>query len=164
MPRVEAVWILVGIGISDWTEWWSLSSGGYENQERFSLVYLDYLKVGGTKEGETAGLDVMSILGQCYTRLSQNVNYIYLKFKSNYRIFFRFFFFFQFLLLYLWHIVLRLGAELELQLPVYTIVMGTQDPSCICDLYGSLWQCWILSPLSEARDQTRILMDTMLDS
>ena len=28
------------------------------------------------------------------------------------------------------------------------------------DLHCSLWQCWILNPMSEARDGTRILMDT----
>ena len=34
------------------------------------------------------------------------------------------------------------------------------DPSPICDLCHSLWQRWILNPLSEARDGTCILMDT----
>ena len=28
---------------------------------------------------------------------------------------------------------------------------ATPDPSCICNLHHSLWQCWILNPLSEAR-------------
>ena len=37
-----------------------------------------------------------------------------------------------------------------------------QDPSCICDLHHSLWQCWILNPLSEARD--RICVLTNMDS
>ena len=31
--------------------------------------------------------------------------------------------------------------------------------SCICDLHRSSWQHWIPDPLSEARDQTCILMD-----
>ena len=35
-----------------------------------------------------------------------------------------------------------------------------QGPGCVCDLHHSLQQCWILNPLCEARDQTRILMDT----
>ena len=34
------------------------------------------------------------------------------------------------------------------------------DPSCTWDLHHSSWRCWIPSPLSEARDQTRVLMDT----
>ena len=34
-----------------------------------------------------------------------------------------------------------------------------QDPSCICDLHHSSWQCQILNPLSEARDWTCILVD-----
>ena len=33
------------------------------------------------------------------------------------------------------------------------------DPSHVCDLHHSSWQRRILSPLSEARDRTRILMD-----
>ena len=32
------------------------------------------------------------------------------------------------------------------------------DPSCLCDLHHSSWQCRILNPLSEARDRTRNLM------
>ena len=34
------------------------------------------------------------------------------------------------------------------------------NPSHICGLHHSSWQHWILNPLSEARDQTHILMDT----
>ena len=56
----------------------------------------------------------------------------------------------------------RLGVELELQLLVYTTAIAAWDLSCICDLCHSLWQYWILNPLSEARDQTCILIDTML--
>ena len=37
---------------------------------------------------------------------------------------------------------------------------ATQDLSHVCDLHYSSWQCQILNPLSKARDQTRILMDT----
>ena len=55
--------------------------------------------------------------------------------------------------------VSRLGVELELRLPAYT-TMATQDPSHICNLYHSLWQCQILKPLSRAGDQTHILRDT----
>ena len=51
----------------------------------------------------------------------------------------------------------RLGVELELQLPAYSIETATQDLSCIC---YSLWQRWVLNPLSEARDRTHILTDT----
>ena len=52
----------------------------------------------------------------------------------------------------------KLDVESELQLPASTT--ATQDPSCIFDLHCSLWQHWILNLLSEARDQTCILMDT----
>ena len=54
----------------------------------------------------------------------------------------------------------RLGAESELQLQAYTTATATWDPSCICDLHGSLGHYCILNPLSEARDRIHILMDT----
>ena len=46
----------------------------------------------------------------------------------------------------------RLGVTLEVQLPAYTTVTATQDPSHICDLHHSSRKHRILDPLSEARD------------
>ena len=47
-------------------------------------------------------------------------------------------FFFSFLGLQPWHVgVPRLGTELELQLPAYTTVTATQDPSRVCNLHHS---------------------------
>ena len=62
---------------------------------------------------------------------------------------------------YLQHMeVPRLGVELELlQLLVYATTTAMQGPSRICHLQHSSWQYQILNPLSEPRDQTRILMD-----
>ena len=54
----------------------------------------------------------------------------------------------------------RLGVESELQLPAYTTVTATRDLSCVCNLHHSSRQRWILNPLSESRDRTRILRDT----
>ena len=54
----------------------------------------------------------------------------------------------------------RQGVESELQLPATAIAVAMWDPSCICNLHHSSWQYWILNPFSEARDGTRILMDT----
>ena len=54
----------------------------------------------------------------------------------------------------------RLGVQLELQLPDYALATATPDLSCVCDLHPSSWQCRILNPLSEARDQTHLFMDT----
>ena len=71
--------------------------------------------------------------------------------------------FFFFLELHPWHMEvsgLGLGVELELQLPAYTTATAMPDPTCVCDLHPSSWQCRILTPLSEARNGTRILMDT----
>ena len=51
----------------------------------------------------------------------------------------------------------RLGGKLELQLLDYATATATLDPS-------HMQQCRILSPLSEARDQTCILKDTVLGS
>ena len=58
--------------------------------------------------------------------------------------------------------ILRLGVESRLQLPAYTTAtaIATQDPSYVYNLHYSLWQCQILNPLSEARNQNHILMDT----
>ena len=73
-----------------------------------------------------------------------------------------FFFLFFFLGLHLWHIeILRLGVESGLLLPGYTTATATAipDPSHICDLHHSSGQHQILNSLSEARDQTHILID-----
>ena len=71
-----------------------------------------------------------------------------------------FFFFLLFLVLRMRHMeVPRLGFESELQLPAYITATATEDPSCICNLNHSLWQCWIPNPLGEARNWTHILMD-----
>ena len=61
----------------------------------------------------------------------------------------------------LWHLeVPRLGGQSELQLPAYDTATAVWDLSRICNLYHSSWQRRILNRLSEARDRTRILMDT----
>ena len=55
-----------------------------------------------------------------------------------------------------------LGFKSELQLQACTTAPATPDPSHLCNWHYSLWQCGILNPLSEARDQTRIVTETML--
>ena len=45
-------------------------------------------------------------------------------------------------------------GQSELQLPVYTTATATWDPSHVCDLYYSSWQCLILNSLSKAGGQT----------
>ena len=61
----------------------------------------------------------------------------------------------------LWHMeVPRLGVKSEGQLLAYTTASATPDPSHVCDLHHGSWQCWILNPLSEARDQTCIFKYT----
>ena len=52
----------------------------------------------------------------------------------------------------------RQGVQSELQLLAYATIVATRDSSCIYNLYHSLWQHLILKPLSEASDQTHILM------
>ena len=54
----------------------------------------------------------------------------------------------------------RLGVKSELQLLAYATASATQDSSHVCCLHHSSLQCQIPDPLSEARDQTRVLMDT----
>ena len=60
-----------------------------------------------------------------------------------------------------WHMEIpRLGVEPELQLLAYATATGTRDLSHICNLHHSSQQRHILNPLSRARNQTHILMDT----
>ena len=47
------------------------------------------------------------------------------------------------------------------KLPTYTTATATPDLSHISDLRRSLWQCQVLNPLKEARDQTYNHMETM---
>ena len=54
----------------------------------------------------------------------------------------------------------RLGFESELQLLAYTTDTATPDLSRVCNLHHSSQQHQILNPQSEARDGTRILLDT----
>ena len=53
----------------------------------------------------------------------------------------------------------RLGVELELQLLAYATVTAMPDLSYLCNRHHGSWQCQIPDPLSEAKDQTQILMD-----
>ena len=96
----------------------------------------------------------MLILGQVLSPLP-----FYSKSLSQHSFSFSFLFF---LWLYLQHMeVPRLGVELELQLQAYATAMATLDLSHIYDLHHCLQQRWILNPLSEVRDQTRVLTDAM---
>ena len=52
----------------------------------------------------------------------------------------------------------RLGVKLELQLLAYATTTAMQDPSCVCYLHHSSWQCQILNSLTKAGDQTCSLM------
>ena len=54
----------------------------------------------------------------------------------------------------------RLGVKLELWLLAYTTTLATPDPSHIFDLHHRSRQPQILNPLSEAKDQTLVLMET----
>ena len=46
----------------------------------------------------------------------------------------------------------RLGVKSELSLPACTTAMAMPDPSHVCDLHCGSQQCWLLNPVSEARD------------
>ena len=75
--------------------------------------------------------------------------------------FFFFRVFFGLLGLHPWHMeVPMLGVELDLQLLACTTATATPDPSCNWDLHHRSWQHQILNPLSRARDQAHILMDS----
>ena len=53
-----------------------------------------------------------------------------------------------------------LGIESELQLLAYATATATPDLSHVCNLHHSSQQRWIFNPLSEARDQTCIHVDS----
>ena len=46
-------------------------------------------------------------------------------------------------------------------LPAYATATATPDTSWVCELHHSSWQRQTLDPLSEARDPTPVLMDTI---
>ena len=75
------------------------------------------------------------------------------------------FFFFSILQLHLQRMeVPGLGVELEPLLQAYATATAMLGLSLICNLCSSLWQCLILNPLSEAKDQTCILREIALGS
>ena len=77
-------------------------------------------------------------------------------------LFLAFFFFLVFSGPHLRHLeVPRPGVKSELKPLAYTTATAMRDLSHICDLYHSSQKHWILNPLSEASDQTHILMDTI---
>ena len=70
-------------------------------------------------------------------------------------------FLFSFFVPYPWHMELhRLGIQLELQLLACATATAIRDLSHVCNLHHSSQQCRTLSPLSKARAQTCILVDT----
>ena len=74
---------------------------------------------------------------------------------------FSFSFFFFFLGPHPWHMeVPRLGVKSELQLLAYAPATAMPDLSPVFNLHRSSQQRRILNPLSEVRDQTRVLLDT----
>ena len=56
--------------------------------------------------------------------------------------------------------IVWLWVELQLQLLAYSTATATQNPSYVCDLYHSSWQCQILNPPSKASGRTCIPMFT----
>ena len=56
--------------------------------------------------------------------------------------------------------VSRVRVKSELQLPAYTTATATPDLSPVWDLHHSSRQCRVPDPLSKARNQTCILMNT----
>ena len=90
-----------------------------------------------------------------------HLNTLEMQFSFFFFFFLSFFFFFYLFRATPWHMEIpRLGVNLELQLPAYTTATATQVLSHICELHHSLWQRWILNPLSGARNRTHIFMDT----
>ena len=85
----------------------------------------------------------------------------YFGFPFSFFLFF-FFFFFLFRAAPAGHGSSWLGVKSELQQPAYSTATAMPEPSRVCDLHHSSWQCQSLNPLSKARDWTHVLMDTSL--
>ena len=97
-------------------------------------------------------------LGQPITERIQVVKkYLIKVFTNQEKVFFFSFYFFFLRAIPAAYGSQKLGVKLELQQPAYATAMW--DPSHTCNLCHRLRQCWILNPLSKARDQTH--MDTM---
>ena len=80
-------------------------------------------------------------------------------------VFWFFFSFFVFLGLHQWHMETpKLGVNLEMQLLAHATATAMPDLRRICELCYRLRQGQILNPLSEARDQTLILLEPMSGS
>ena len=78
----------------------------------------------------------------------------------NMSIFFFFWFFFSFLLPYLWHIYGHSQTRVQIGATAADLRHScTGFKSHLWPMW-QLWQHWILNPLTETRDQTRLLMDT----
>ena len=72
-----------------------------------------------------------------------------------------FFFFFFFFLLFRATFVAYGGSQARGQIRAAAVSPHhKQDPSQVCDLHHPSQQCWMPNPLSKARDQTHISMDT----
>ena len=94
-------------------------------------------------------------------QVSDNSLYFFSCFLKNYFFLFLFLFLF-FLWPHAWHMeVPKLGVESELQMQAYTT--ATRSKQHLWPML-QLWQHWILNLLRKTRNQTCILMDTMLGS
>ena len=79
--------------------------------------------------------------------------------KRVFLVFWVFFFFFLFFVLHSWHMeVPRLGVESELQMLAYTTATATPDPSCVCHLHHSSWQCQILNQLIRCANSKTVFL------
>ena len=72
---------------------------------------------------------------------------------------FYFILFYYFFLLFRATLIAYGSSQVRGQIGATATGTAMQDPSGICDLYHSSRQRWVLNPLSEARDQTHILMN-----
>ena len=124
------------------------------------LLWLGSIPGWGTSECHRQGKNEMKWNEIKMYDHSGIVGYLKIIIKSNFQYLYRFFFSFLWLNLQRREVP-RLQVELELQLWSYaTTTTAAPDLSCICNLCQSLWQHWILNPLSEARNQTCILTET----
>ena len=98
-----------------------------------------------------------------YLLAQSKFKFCFLEFSG---IFFKVFFFFFFLFAAIPVAYGSSGARGQIRATAASLhhSHSTWDRSRVCNLHHRFWQHWILKPLSEARNQTHILTDTISGS
>ena len=108
---------------------------------------MSYLKTNWRVSGTAASLEMETLeeACPCYSlTLLFTTHIIVHNSHFVFELYLLFFFFLSFLGPHPRHMeVLSLSVKSELRLLAYTTATATRDPSHVCDLHPSSWQCWV---------------------